>query len=250
MNNELPYASQLFSTVIDTLNQIIEDEEANIKSVVQLITKSISADGIVHIFGCGHSHLFAEDLSYRAGGLVPINPILDTGYTMIGGPASRSTRLERLEGYASALLDGYEFHPGEVFIVMSQSGRNPGPVEAALYAKRKELQVVGVTSVSQSKEQTSRHSSGKRLYEIADIVIDTHVPSGDAAVELSKGQPKVAPISTIIGSSILQGIVAEVAGAIHKKGEVPPVWLSSNVDGGDDHNARMAEKYQSRILPF
>ena len=250
MNSKLPYASQLFSIVIDTLNLILKDEGENIKSVVERITKSISADGIVHIFGCGHSHLFAEDLSYRAGGLVPINPILDTGYTLIGGPASRSTRLERLEGYAKALLDGYAFHPEEVFIVMSQSGRNPGPVEAALYAQKKELQVVGITSVSQSKEQSSRHSSGKKLFEIADIVIDTHVPSGDAAVELAKGQPKVAPISTVIGSSILQGIVAEVAGAIHQKGEVPPVWLSSNVDGGDDHNARMASKYQSRILPF
>jgi uncharacterized phosphosugar-binding protein len=158
--------------------------------------------------------------------------------------------LERLEGYANALLDGYVFHPAEVFIVMSQSGRNIGPVEAALFAKEKELQVVGITSVSQSKGQTSRHPSGKKLYEIADVVIDTHVPSGDAAVEIAEGKPKVAPISTIIGSSILQGIVAEVAGAIHEKGEVPPVWMSSNVDDGDDHNAKMAKKYQSRILPF
>jgi uncharacterized phosphosugar-binding protein len=250
MNNKLPYGSKLFSIVIDTLNLILKEEGENIRSVVQMITKSISADGIVHIFGCGHSHLFDEDLGYRAGGLVPINPILETGYTLIGGPASRSTRLERLEGYASALLDGYEFHPAEVFIVMSQSGRNSGPVEAALYAKKKELQVVGITSVSQSKVQTSRHSSGKKLYEIADIVIDTHVPSGDAAVEIAEGQPKVAPISTIIGSSILQGIVAEVAGAIHERGEVPPVWMSSNVDDGDDHNAKMAKKYQSRIHPF
>lgn len=250
MNSRLSYASELFSIVIDTLDLILNDQVENIQSVVQLITKSISADGVVHIFGCGHSHLFAEDLSYRAGGLVPINPVLDTGYTLIGGPASRSTRLERLEGYAEALLEGYEFHPGEVFIVMSQSGRNPGPVEAALYAKKKELQVVGITSVSQSKEQTSRHSSGKKVYEIADIVIDSHVPSGDAAVELAKGQPKVAPISTIIGSSILQGIVAEVAGAIHEKGEVPPVWLSSNVDGGDHHNTRMSSKYKSRINDF
>jgi len=250
MNSKLPYASQLFSIVIDTLNLILKEEAENIQSVVQMVTKSISADGVVHVFGSGHSHLFAEDLSFRAGGLVPINPILDIGYTMMGGPPSRSSRLERLEGYATALLDGYELHPGEVIFVMSQSGRNPGPVEAALYAKEKKLQVIGVTSVGQSKEQTSRHSSGKKVYEIADIVIDTHVPSGDAAIELAQGQTKVAPISTIVSSSILQGIVAEVAGAIHEKGEVPPVWLSSNVDGGDEHNAEMARKYQSRIQPF
>ena len=96
MNNELSYGSQLFSIVIDTLNLILKEEGEHIQSVVQMITKSISSDGIVHIFGCGHSHLFAEDLSYRAGGLEPINPILDIGYTLMGGPASRSTRLERL----------------------------------------------------------------------------------------------------------------------------------------------------------
>lgn len=250
MNNDIPYASQLFSVVVDTLNLVLQDEAKNIKSVVSMITKSISEDGVVHIFGSGHSHLFAEDISYRAGGLVPINPILDIGYTLMGGPPSQSSRLERLEGFANAVLDGYDFHPGEVFIVMSQSGRNPGPVEAALYAKEKGLQVVAITSVGQSKGQNSRHSSGKKLYEIADLVIDSHVPSGDAAVELQIGQPKVAPISTVVGSSILQGIVAEVAGKIMEKGEVPPVWLSSNIDGGDEHNNEMATKYKSRIRSF
>lgn len=250
MNNDIPYASKLFSIVVDTINLVLHDEAEKIKSLVQMITKSIAEDGVVHIFGSGHSHLFAEDLSYRAGGLVPVNPVLDIGYTLMGGPPSRSSRLERLDGFAKALLDGYEFHPGEVFIVMSQSGRNPGPVEAALYAKEKGLQVVAITSVEQSKGQTSRHSSGKKLYEIADLVIDSHVPTGDAAVEIKTGQPKVAPISSIVGSSILQGIVAEVAGAITEKGEIPPVWVSSNVDGGDEHNNKMALKYKSRIKSF
>lgn len=250
MNKDIPYASQLFSIVVDTVNQVLQDEAKKIKALVLMIIKSISEDGVVHIFGSGHSHLFAEDLGFRAGGLVPINPILDIGYTLMGGPPSRSSRLERLDGFASALLDGYELHPGEVFIVMSQSGRNPGPVEAALYAKEKGLQVVAITSVEQSKGQDSRHSSGKKLYEIADLVIDSHVPTGDAAVEIKTGQPKVAPISTIVGSSILQGIVAEVAGAITEKGEVPPIWVSSNVDGGDEHNNKMATKYKSRIRSF
>lgn len=250
MKKQIPYASKLFSIVAETINHVLEDEAENIKTLVVMLIKSISEGGIVHIFGSGHSHLFAEDMGFRAGGLVPINPILDIGYTLMGGPPSRSSRLERLEGFASALLDGYELHPGEVFIVMSHSGRNPGPVEAAIYAKEKGLQVVAITSVEQSKNQVSRHASGKRLFEIADVVIDSHVPTGDAAVEIKPGQPRVAPISTIVGSTILQSVVAEVAGIITEKGEVPPTWVSSNVDGGDEHNDKMANKYKSRIKSF
>jgi uncharacterized phosphosugar-binding protein len=250
MKNEIPYARKLFSTALDTINLVIENEAQNISEAAQKISKSISEGGIVHIFGAGHSHLFAEDISFRAGGLVPINPIVDVDYTFMGGPPSFSSRLERLDGFANALLENYEFYPGEVFIIMSQSGRNPGPVEAALYAKSKDLQVIAVTSVQQSKEQLSRHSSGKNLYEIADLVIDNHVPKGDAAVELEKGLPKVAPISTIVGASILQAIVAEVAGLIRDSGEYPPVWVSSNIEGGDEHNDKMAAKYKSRKKSF
>lgn len=250
MKSDFVYAEKLFSVVLNTISLIRENESKNIQTAVRMITESISKGGLVHVFGAGHSHLFAEDMAFRAGGLVPINPILDIDYTFMGGPASRSSRLERLEGFVDTLLESYEMHPGEVFIVMSQSGRNHGPVEAALYAKKKGLQVIAVTAVEQSKNQTSRHPSGKRLFELADLVIDNHGPVGDAAVELKTGQPKVSPISTILGATILQSIVAEVAGAILEKDGIPPVWLSSNIDGGDEHNEKMASKYKSRIKSF
>jgi uncharacterized phosphosugar-binding protein len=250
MKTDIPYATKLFSIAVNTINLVLENENKNMKAAASMIAKSISDGGVVHVFGAGHSHLFAEDIAFRAGGLVPINPILDVGYTFMGGPPSRSSRLERLEGFVDTLLDSYEFHKREVFIIMSQSGRNHGPIEAALYAKSKELQVIAVTAVEQSKSQTSRHPTGKRLYEIADLVIDSHVPMGDAAVELRIGQPKVAPISTIVGATILQGLVAEVAGSILDMGEIPPTWKSSNVDGGDEHNEVMAAKYKSRIKSF
>ena len=250
MKSDFVYAEKLFSVVLNTISLIRENESKNIQTAVRMITESISKGGLVHVFGAGHSHLFAEDMAFRAGGLVPINPILDIDYTFMGGPASRSSRLERLEGFVDTLLESYEMHPGEVFIVMSKSGRNHGPVEAALYAKKKGLQVIAVTAVEQSKNQTSRHPSGKRLFELADLVIDNHGPVGDAAVELKTGQPKVSPISTILGATILQSIVAEVAGAILEKDGIPPVWLSSNIDGGDEHNEKMASKYKSRIKSF
>lgn len=250
MKTDILYARQFFSKALETINTVLESEAEKIKSAALIITRSISEGGVVHIYGAGHSHLFAEEICHRAGGLVPLNPILDVGYTLMGGPPSKGSRLERLEGFAEILLDSYEMRPNEVIIIMSQSGRNPGPVEAAIYAKKKELQVIAVTSVEQSRGQTSRHSSGKRLFELADLVIDNHVPTGDAAVELKPGQPKVSPLSTIIGATILQGIMAEVAGTILEKGEYPPVWLSSNLDGGEEHNMAMAAKFKSRIKPF
>lgn len=246
----LPYASKLFSTSIVIIQRVWQQEESNLDAAATLLTECIAAGGVFHIFGAGHSHLFAEEVSYRAGGLVPVNPILDIGYTLMGGPPSRSSALERLEGYVSTILNSYDLRPNEVMIIISQSGRNAGPLEAAMYAKEKGLQVIAITSLAQSKAQTSRHSSGKRLFEIADVVIDNHVPEGDAAVELKPGQPKVAPLSTIVGAAILQGLVAEVAGRLLDRGIAPPVWVSANVEGGDEHNRKMALQYQSRVRHF
>lgn len=245
-----PYASKLFSIAIDTITLVSKQEAEKIDAAASMLAKSISSGGMLHIFGAGHSHLFAEEMSCRAGGLVAANPILDIGYTLMGGPPSLISKYERLEGFVTSVLGRYKLRTGEVLIVMSQSGRNPGPVEAALYAMEKGLQVIAITSVGQSREQASRHSSGKRLFEIADLVIDNHVPTGDAAVELKEGLPKVSPISTIIGAAILQSLVAEVAGRMLQMGEVAPVWMSSNVDGGDEHNELMASRYQSLVKSF
>ncbi len=246
----LPYASKLFSISIAIIQRVWQREESNLDAAAGLLTECIAAGGVFHVFGAGHSHLFAEEVSYRAGGLVPVNPILDVGYTLMGGPPSRSSELERLEGYVPTILNGYDLRPNEVMLIMSQSGRNAGPLEAALYAKEKGLRVVAVTSVAQSQAQTSRHSSGKRLFEIADVVIDNHVPEGDAAVELQPGQPRVAPLSTIVGAAILQALVAETAGRLLERGIPPPVWVSANVDGGEKHNLQMALQYQSRLRSF
>jgi uncharacterized phosphosugar-binding protein len=247
---KLEHAGKLFAVAVDTIQRVVQEEAGNLEAAAQLVAKSLASGGVLHIFGAGHSHLFAEDLAYRAGGLVPVNPILDIGYTLMAGPPSRSTRLERLEGYAEALLENYDLRPGEVLIVMSQSGRNPGPVEAALSAKRRGLHVVAVTSLGHSRAVESRHSSGKRLFELADVVIDNHVPMGDAALELAPGRPRVAPLSTIVGAAILQALVAEVAGRLLTMGLEPPIWISSNVPGGDEHNQRLAAQYPSRLRHF
>ncbi|WP_322807283.1 SIS domain-containing protein, partial [Thermanaerothrix sp.] len=118
-----------FETVFRTLETVRQAEAATLTQVAERITASLAQGGVLHIFGAGHAHLLAEEISYRAGGLVPVNPILDIGYTLMANPPSRTTALERLEGYARTLMDGYDLRPGEVLIVFSQSGINPGPVE-------------------------------------------------------------------------------------------------------------------------
>jgi uncharacterized phosphosugar-binding protein len=246
----LEYAKKLVSIAGSTVDAVLKEESDQVAAAAELIIPTLADGGMLHIFGAGHSHLFAEEITFRAGGLVPINPILDIGYTLMASPPSRSSKLERLDGFIETVMACYEFREGEVLIVMSQSGRNPGPVGAALYAKDHGLKVVAVTSVAQSKSQTSRHKSGKRLFELADIIIDNHVPTGDAAVELKPGHPKVAPLSTIVGATILQGLVAEIAGRMLEQGIDPPIWISANVDGSEEHNQRMASQLEARIKSF
>ncbi|MBI9052089.1 MAG: SIS domain-containing protein [Anaerolineaceae bacterium] len=248
--SELTYANQYFSKALETIKTVQQEESTSISKAAELCFDSIQQEGMIHMFGAGHSHLFAEEMSYRAGGLVYVNPIQDIGYTLYGGNYSRSTLLERLEGYATTILDSYELRPNEVMIISSQSGRNMGPVEAALYAKNKQLKVVAITSMEQSKNTESRHPSGKKLFELADVVIDNHVPAGDAAIELKTGAPKVAPLSTVVGATILQSLTAEIAGRILDATGKVPVWVSANVDDGDQNNIDVISNIPSRIKLF
>ncbi|MBS3949191.1 MAG: SIS domain-containing protein [Peptococcaceae bacterium] len=248
--SKISFAQHYFKTAISILEEIIQDEQSNLDRAADLITQSLTEGGVLHIFGAGHSHLFAEELAFRAGGLVAINPILEYGYTLMGGSASRSTQLERLEGYSKIVLENYHLRPKEVIIITSQSGINPGPIEAALSAKEKGLFVVALTSMHQSSKLSSRHSSGKKLFEIADVVLDNHVPSGDAVIELQTDFPKVAAVSTVTGAAILQSLVAEVAHRLLRDGIQPPIWISSNVPAGDEHNNKLASQYPSRLKSF
>ncbi len=247
---DIPLIQTYFKEATELLESVLRDEAHNLDRTAALIADSLAAGGVLHVFGAGHGHLFAEELAYRAGGLVPINPIVDYGYTLMGGSASRSTKLERLEGYSRILLENFEFRRGEVILIVSQSGINPGPVEAALTAHAHGLQVVAVTSLGQSSSLPSRHSSGLHLFEIADVVIDNHVPTGDALVELKPGFPKVAAVSTVVGAAILQSLVAEVTHRLLDRGLEPPIWISANVPEGDEHNRKMAGKYPSRMKAY
>jgi uncharacterized phosphosugar-binding protein len=240
----------MFQTYLNDLQEKLEEvickEGPFISQAAHKITNSILDGGIVHLFGCGHSHLLTEEVFYRAGGLAPIHPILVEPLMLHEG-AVRSSQFERKSEFAKTFMEDQDIRPGEVVIVISTSGKNPVPIDVALIAKSKGAFVIGLTSVNYSKGQSSRHSSGKFLYEVVDLVIDNRADKGDASQVHEKVNVPFGPTSTVIGAAIINAIFAGVIGQLADLGHEPPIFLSGNIEGADKHNARLVQKYADRI---
>ena len=239
-------ANAYFDLAIDLIRHVQEEETDNIIAAAKLIVESVRSGGVLHVFGAGHSHLLCEEMYFRAGGLVPLNPILDLNF-MMNVPASKGSALERLPGYGRIIFNAFDTQPGEAIIIASQSGKNAAPVDVALAAKERGMNVVALTSMQHSGSVESGHESGKKVYEIADVVLDNKVPVGDAGIVVSEEYPKVAPLSTTVGAAILNALVAEVARQLVDAGQKPPTWVSGNVPGNEDHNQKMAQEYDLRL---
>lgn len=225
--------------------ELVEKEEQDaIQQAAQVLFESFTNQLVVHVFATGHSHMFMEELFYRAGGLVPINPIFVPSLMQHEG-AIRSTHLERLSGLAKEIYSSIEKLPQEPFIIVSNSGINAVPIEMAMLAKQDGHPVIAVTSVEMSTQSESRAIQQKKLYEIADIVIDNHVPFGDGV--LAYEHTPIGAVSSIIGSFIAQSLVLGVIEKYKEKGITPPIYQSANTPGGDTHNQTLYTTYQTRI---
>lgn len=222
-----------------------ETQKEALERAAKLIAESIHQDGLLHLFGCGHSHILVEEVFYRAGGICPINPIFETS-TMLHEGAVKSSNIERMEGYAGHILNNYQLKSGEVIILFSTSGINSLPIEMAMEAKKKGLKVI-VFSSSSYHDKESRHPSGKKLYEFADVAIDTMLPYGDALVDIPNTQMRMGPGSTVVGAFLINMLIARVVEELQKLGMEPPVFVSGNVEGGAEYNRKYIEKYQRRI---
>ncbi|MCR8847563.1 SIS domain-containing protein [Rossellomorea sp. SC111] len=227
--------------------QVVQTQEAEkIASLAQRISICIQHDGIIHLFGCGHSHILSEEVFYRAGGLVPVNPILIEPLMLHEG-AVRSSQLERAEGYASEFMCWQDIQPQDVVIVLSTSGKNPVPIDVALHAKEKGAYVASISSFDYVEKETSRHPSGKFLSEVVDLAMNNHSVVGDAVLTDERVAVPFSPSSTVVGSAILNSIMAGAIEHMAERGFEPPIFISGNVDGAGDHNERLIEKYRGRI---
>ncbi|WP_156291241.1 SIS domain-containing protein [Oceanobacillus salinisoli] len=237
---------QYFGQIKGILDTVVAKEAEKMSEAADKIAESIQKDGVVHLFGCGHSHMLSEEVYYRAGGLVPIHPILHEPLMLHEG-ALRSSELERTPDYAGSFMEEQDIRENDVMVVISTSGRNPVPIDAALIAKEKGAFVIGISSFVYAEGQTSRHKSGKFLHEVVDLPIDNHIPVGDALLSDENVAVNFAPGSTVVGASIINAMVADTISQMAKNGYEPPVLLSGNVDGADEHNKAVMEKYRDRI---
>jgi len=235
--------------VIQLLQRITEEEMPALRDAAKIMAEAIAQGKRIFAFGCTHSSLPIQDLVYRAGGLMLINPIFGPGIASLDvRPATMSSAIERLQGYAQALLDNNPIGAGDVLILVSVSGRNAVPVEMAQLARERGIKVIGVTSRVYTDAFASRHPSGKKMYEFADVVLDNKVDQGDAMLQAEGVPQRFCPASGVTSTALLQALVAATVEELLARGITPPIFLAANVDGGAEYNARLLAQYKDRIL--
>lgn len=236
-------AETYMDEIIGLLGKLRDEQMENIVKASQMVADAISSGKWIHVFGTGHSHMMADEVSGRAGGLAAFNGIIDLSLSGYSGMV-KSGLLEKLDGYGRIVIDSEQVRKGDVMIVVSNSGVNAAPVEVAVEAKKRGLGIVAITSVAHSKSVPPRNSSGKKLYEVADVTIDNCGMPGDALVRLEGMEERVGPTSTVTGAAIINAIVTQAAQLLIQKGIKPPVWLSGNIPGSEATNLTYIQKYR------
>lgn len=222
-------------------------DAAGIERAAKLLTDAIVAGQSLFAFGASHSFMLAEEMVYRTGGLMLVNPIYPHGMNLSVKPLPMTSKLERVVGLGAELLANSPAKAGDVLILASTSGRNAVTIDMALLARERGIRTVAITALAYTQGVTSRHPSGKKLAELCDIVIDNGAPYGDAAVEVPGFAHKVGPLSSVTGCAIVNALACETVVQLVARGVTPPVFVSANTDPGDAHNARLLAENRARI---
>ena len=228
------------------LDQLEQTQETAIDAVAKVCADAIQAGGLLYFFGTGHAHMLCEEPFYRAGGLACVSPILEPSLMLHQGGA-KSSALERLPDLGSTVVAESSVGEKDVLFLISNSGRNSVPIDGALEGKKRGATTVAVTSMAHSSAVTSRHPSGKRLFEVCDYVLDNCGVYGDACIELPGLTQAISPTSTVLGATLINLVMTETARLLLERGITPPVFASANTDQGDKANKAVIAAYKKRI---
>ncbi len=223
--------------IISTLRAIDLEEAGAISRAADLMADVIARDGIIYVFGCGHSHLPALDAFYRAGGLANVSPILDADLMLHDG-AAKSSRMEKMPGLAAEVFRRYRVTPDDLLVVISASGKNAVPVEMARAGREAGVKTIAITS-------SAYRPHGATLGDVADLAIDSKVPYGDACIAV--GEAKMGGLSTAASCFILNSVLIEGASRALARSVTPPIYTSGNVEGGTARNIALERRYFGRV---
>jgi uncharacterized phosphosugar-binding protein len=240
-------SQRYFDLVIDLLERLRASQREAMAAAAESVAAALDAGGVVHLFGTGHSHMLVEEVFYRAGGLLAVDAMLDPTVVLSGG-AQRSTLTERTPAAAVEIASRYDLRRGDVGIVISNSGRNPAPIEMAQLMKGRGLVVIALTSVTHSSALPPLPPHTQRLFEVADIVLDNGGVYGDAAMRLDGVPHPVGPTSTVAGAALLHAVFIGAMERLVATGRSVVNLPSGNVEGADlTAVAQELERYRSRI---
>ncbi len=238
-------AETYMRNVIALADTVRAEQGEKIAEAARLTADALMNGGFVFTFGTGHSHMLAEEIFYRAGGLARVCPILEDAL-MLHRAAARSSVIERAPGLAKILLDDVDaVKYGGILFLFSNSGCNTVAVDMAQEARKRGLSAVCITSVGHSRKMTSRHPEGKKLMDVCDVVIDNMGAYGDASVEI--GGTMVGATSTVIGAMIMEAVVCGAAERMERAGKPAEIFASANTAGGDEANEGFIRKYKPLV---
>ena len=241
-------ASNYYDHITKMLTSIVDTQQEQIEKAAKILAKAVSEGKLINVIGPGgHSNMAVEEVLWRAGGLVHVNPILDPGTNIIHG-AKRSNIVERTPGYAKAVLDAYRVSKGDVLVIVNAYGINAMTIDTALLCKERGITSIGITSTSYAsvpKDAPSRHPSGLNLCDLVDVYIDNKLPHGDAVIEIDGLAQKMGSTSTYANCFTMNVLMMETAKALTEMGIQPAVWMSANLPGGDESN----RKFEEELLP-
>ncbi len=233
--------------VQDILRRVKDTQWESMDTCAKKMAETIAAKHCVFAFGASHAGILAQELFYRTGGLAVLNAILPSEFMLNTRPVTQTSTMEKLDGYPEVILKHTPIKEGDFLLLHSVSGRNTAAIEMAVKAREMGVFTAALTNMEYTNGVTSRHKSGKKLFEVCDIVIDNCGDFEDSSILLPGMNQKIAPTSSAVGCTIVNMLVVRTVEYLLEMGIEPPIFHSANVDGGEEFNKTLFEKYKEQI---